>query len=145
MDRRTMFSSSISRLHRAKRLSAAVVHARRARKYAHTRWLTFLLWKTVVSIDNTIRLCKGCGTRLCRIAQMPEDPAGDNRGQVHFGREAVAVLLIGQKIGGQGQPTPGQDRHETVLTEGADETVEGHGGDMIEDRTQLQTQATVGG
>jgi len=40
------------------------------------------------------------------------------------------MLLVGQEVGGQRQPTPGQDRHETVLTEGADETVEGHGGEM---------------
>ena len=49
-----MFSSSISSPHRAKRLNAAIVHAMRARKYAQTRWPTFLLWKTVVSIDSTV-------------------------------------------------------------------------------------------
>src|SRR5262249_8956105 len=64
MDRRTMFSSSISRPHRAKRLNAAIVHAMRARKYAHTRWPTFLLWKTVVSIDNTV-------ATIIRVFQVP--------------------------------------------------------------------------
>ena len=31
-----------------------MVHATRARKEAHTRCPIFLLWKTVVSIDNTV-------------------------------------------------------------------------------------------
>src|SRR5215831_17340182 len=64
MDRRTRFSSSISRPQRAKRLHAAIVHATRARKYAHTRWPTFLLWKTVVSIDNTV-------STTIRVFQVP--------------------------------------------------------------------------
>jgi hypothetical protein len=52
------------------------------------------------ALEYLIRLGKGCCTRLRRIAQVPEDPTGDNRGQVHFVSETAAVLLIGQKIGG---------------------------------------------
>src|SRR5262249_2726123 len=46
MARCTISSSSISSPHRAKRLNAAIVHATRAWKEAHTRWPIFLLWKT---------------------------------------------------------------------------------------------------
>src|SRR2546425_2736740 len=52
---------------------------------------------------------------------------------------------IGEDIDGQGQTTPGQDRHETVLTEGAHQAIEGHRGDMADHRGQLQTETTMGG
>src|SRR5262249_48994141 len=41
---------------------------------------------------------------------MPDDTAGDNRGQVHFLCQTVTALFIGQEIGGQRQPTPGEHR-----------------------------------
>lgn len=74
-----MSCSSTSMLHWAKRLNAAMVHARRARQEAHTRWPTFLLWKTVVSLDNTV-------STSIRVFQVP-------RGQTCMvtGRAAIAV------------------------------------------------------
>src|SRR5215468_4876374 len=71
---------------------------------------------------------------------MPEHATTDNGRQIDLVRETVTMLLVGQEVGGQRQPTPGQDRHETVLTEGADETVEGHGGERADDGTELQTE-----
>ena len=72
-------------------------------------------------------------------------PATDNRGQIHLVGETVAVLLIGQEIDGQRQPTPGQHRHQTLVAERTDQAIEGHGRDMVEDRAQLQTEAAMGG
>src|SRR5215831_10948261 len=36
------------------------------------------------ALKHLIRLGKGCGTGLRRIAQVPEDTAADNRGEIHF-------------------------------------------------------------
>ena len=52
MDRCTICSSSISSLHRAKRLNAAMVHATRARKAGPYAMADSLLWKTVVSLGQ---------------------------------------------------------------------------------------------
>src|SRR5262249_10176894 len=46
---------------------------------------------------------------------------------------------------GQGQPTPRQHSHQTVVAKRTDEAIEGHGGEMVEDRAQLQTESPVGG
>src|SRR5712691_465910 len=97
------------------------------------------------ALELLIRLGKGCRTGVLSIPQMPDDTATDNRGQIHLLGKTVAVLLIGQEIDGQGQTTPGQDRHETVLTEGAHQAIEGHRGDMADHRGQLQTETTMGG
>ena len=80
---------------------------------------------------------KGCCTGLRRIAQMPEHPATDNRGQIDLGSETAAVLLIRQEIHGQRQPTPGEHRDQTVVAERTDEAIERHRRDVIEHRTQL--------
>ena len=55
------------------------------------------------------------------------------------------MLFIGQEIDGQRQPTPGQHRHQALLTQRTDQAIEGHRGDMVEDRTQLQTEAAMRG
>jgi hypothetical protein len=55
------------------------------------------------------------------------------------------VLLIGEKIEWQGETTPGQDRHQTVVAERTDQAIERHRRDMIERGTPLQTEATVRG
>jgi hypothetical protein len=34
---------------------------------------------------------------------------------------------IGQDIGGQGQPTPGEHRHHTVMAERTEQAIERHG------------------
>src|SRR5215211_6355397 len=88
---------------------------------------------------------KGRCTCLCRIAQVPNDTASDNRGQVHFVSETATMLLISEEIDGQWQATPGQHAHQALLPQRTHQTIEGHRGDMIEDRAPLQTQATVCG
>src|SRR5215475_8500686 len=58
------------------------------------------------TLELLIRLGKGCRTGLRRIAEVPDDTAGDNRGQIHLVGQTMAVLFIGQKIGGERQATP---------------------------------------
>src|SRR5262249_15438982 len=53
--------------------------------------------------------------------------------------------LIGQKIGGEGEPTPRQHHHQPVVAERTDEAIEGHGRDVIEHGAPLQTEASVRG
>jgi hypothetical protein len=55
------------------------------------------------------------------------------------------VFFIRQDIRGQRQPTPNQHDDQTRLTEGTDQTVEGHGREMADDGAQCQTEAPVGG
>ena len=60
------------------------------------------------------------------VAEMPEDTAPDDRGQIDPLSEATAVLLIGEDIRRQRQATPGQHCDQAVLSKGADHTIEGH-------------------
>jgi len=53
----------------------------------------------------------------------------------------MRVLLIGQARDRPRQPTPGQSGDETLAANRADEAIEGHGGERVEDGTQLQTEA----
>ena len=78
------------------------------------------------ALKRAVGLGKGYCTGLLSVAQMPEDTSADHGRQIHLVGETTAVFLIGQEIGGQRQPTPGQHRHETLVTEGADQTIEGH-------------------
>ena len=66
-------------------------------------------------------------------------------GRVHLVGETPAVFFIGQDIRRQRQATPGQHRDQTVLAQGTDQAIEGHGGDVADDRAPLQTEAAVGG
>jgi hypothetical protein len=74
---------------------------------------------------------------------MPEHTATDNRGQVHFVGETMAVLLIGQARDRQREPTPGQHGHHTLLTQRTDEARERHGGDMVDHGAPLHTEPTM--
>src|ERR1700752_4097638 len=76
---------------------------------------------------------------------MPHDASADYRGQIHLVGETAAVLFIGQDIPGQRQPTTRQYGHDTLLTERTDQAIEGHRGDMADDRAQFQTEAPVCG
>ena len=69
----------------------------------------------------------------------------DNRWQIHFVSQTVAMLLISQEIDRQSQPTLGQYGHETLLSERADETIDRHRREMTDDRTEFQTQSAVSG
>ena len=55
------------------------------------------------------------------------------------------MLFVGHEIDGQRQPTPGQGRHQAVTAERTDQAIERHRRDIVEDSTQLQTEAAVGG
>ena len=55
------------------------------------------------------------------------------------------MLFIGQEIGGQGQPTPREHRHQTLVAERTDQAIEGHRRDMADHRAQFQTEAAVRG
>jgi hypothetical protein len=94
---------------------------------------------------RVIGLRKGCGTGLRGVANMPEHPPTDNGGQIHLVGQTMAMLLIGEKIDGQWQATPGQHAHQALLPQRTHQTIEGHRGDMVENRAPLQTQATVCG
>ncbi len=76
---------------------------------------------------------------------MPEDMPTDNGGEIHLRGETVAVLFIGQEIGGEWQPTSGQNRDQTVVAEGTEQAIERHRQEMVEHRAQLQTEAAVHG
>ena len=97
------------------------------------------------ALELPIGLGKGCRTGLLRVAQMPDDPAADHRGQIDFGGETAAMLFIRQKIGGQGQPTPRQHRHQPLVAKRTHQAIEGHGGDMADHRAQFHTEATMRG
>jgi hypothetical protein len=84
-----------------------------------------------------VRLGKGCRTGILSVPQMPDDTAGDNRGQIHFVGETTTVLFTGQEIDGQSQPTSGQYGYEALLFERADETIDRHGREMTDDCTEF--------
>src|SRR5207245_3143038 len=75
------------------------------------------------------------------VAQMPNDTAPDDRGQVDPVGATAAVFLIGEDIRRQRQAAPRQYRDQTVLAKGADHAIEGHGRDVAEHRTPFQTEA----
>src|SRR4029450_3885684 len=57
--------------------------------------------------------------------------------------ETAAVLLVGPEVGGPGQSTPRQHRHQPLVAKRADQAIEGHRGDMADHRAPLQTEATM--
>src|SRR2546426_11408494 len=70
-------------------------------------------------------------------SQMPDHAATDNRGQIHLVGETAAVLFIGDEIWRQRQSAPGEYRHDTVLTKGADQAREDR------ERTRLNSRHLV--
>jgi hypothetical protein len=76
---------------------------------------------------------------------MPEDTTPDDGGQVNPLGETTAVLCVGQDIKRERQATPHQHHDQAVLPQDTDQTVERHGRDMGEHRTQLQTETPVRG
>jgi hypothetical protein len=97
------------------------------------------------ALTLAIGLGKGGGTGVLGLSQMPDHPATDNRRQVDFVSETVTMLLVGQEVGGQRQPTPRQHRDHPVLTAGTDQTVEGHGREVTDHRAPLHTEPPVRG
>ena len=72
------------------------------------------------ALKRPIGLGKSRRTGLFRVAQMPEHPATDNRGQVHLLRETATVLLVGQEVDRQWQPASGQHDYHTLVSERTD-------------------------
>src|SRR5207302_3916667 len=105
------------------------------------RWLVLDRY----TLKLPIGLRKGNCTGLRGIAQMPDHAPMNNGRQVDFSCQTRAVLLIGEDIDGQSESTPGQHGDQTLLPQRTDQTVEGHGRDMVEHRAPLQTEATVRG
>jgi len=89
-------------------------------------------------------LGKGCRTGLLNVAQMLEHTAADNRRQTDLVRETAIELFIGQKLGGEGQPAPGEHRDQTLVATRTDQGIEDHG-EMVEDRARLQTEPAMRG
>ena len=91
----------------------------------------------------SVRLGKSRCTGGLGVAQVPDDTATDNGGEIDLVSETATVLFIGQKIGGEWQPTPGEHRDQTLATKRTDEAIERHGRDMVEDGAQFQTEPAM--
>src|SRR4029434_10433934 len=90
-----------------------------------------------------VRLGKSRRTGGLRVGQVPEDTATDNGGERDLVGETATVLFIGQKIGGEWQPTPGEHRDQTLAPKRTDEAIERHGREMVEDGAQCQTEPAM--
>jgi hypothetical protein len=97
------------------------------------------------ALELAIRLGESYRAGLHRVPQMPHHTATDNRGQIDLLSETATVLFVSQEIDWQGQPTPGQDGHQTVVAERTDEAVECHRRDVADHRAPFQTETTMGG
>jgi hypothetical protein len=63
------------------------------------------------TLERLVGLGQGCRAGVLGIAQVPDDAATDNGGEIHPLGETVTMLLIGQEICWERQPTPGQHGH----------------------------------
>ena len=97
------------------------------------------------ALKLTIGLREGRRTFGRAIAQMPEGPTADDRGEIDLIGQTAAVFFIGQDIRRQRQATLGQHRDQAVLAKGANHTIEGHRRDMADGRTPCQTETAMGG
>ena len=80
-----------------------MVHATRARQEAHTRWPTFLLWKPVVSIDNTV-------STSIRVFQVPRGQTFMLGGSPVLAWNPVSVRMSSvRQTGPSGAETRGVD------------------------------------
>lgn len=95
------------------------------------------------ALKLAIGLGQGRRTGLLGVAQMANHAATDNRREVHVVCQTLTVLFLSHEIRRQRQTTPCQHRNSTLLAEGADETIKGHGGDMADDRAPLQTEPSM--
>ena len=92
------------------------------------------------ALARLIGLRQGSRTGLRGVAHMPEDATPGHGRQVPFGCQTTARLLIGQERDRQGQTTPGQDRHQTVVAEGTAQAIERQRRDLPQHRPQRHTQ-----
>jgi hypothetical protein len=98
------------------------------------------LWMGRGAVKRAIGRGQGRRPRLLGVAQRPEHAAPDTRREGHVVGQTMAGLFISQDRRRQGQTPPGPHRDETLLAAGADETRDGHGGDMAADRAPFQTE-----
>jgi hypothetical protein len=59
----------------------------------------------------------------------------DNRRQIGFVSQTVAMLFVSQQIDGQWQTAPGQHSNQILMAKRTDEAVERHERDMPNHRT----------
>src|SRR5262249_9047638 len=77
------------------------------------------------------------------IAQVPDHPPVDNRREIHFVSQAMAMLFVSQEVGGQGQATPRQDGRQPLVAKRTDQAVKGYRGEMADHRAQFQTEPSM--
>jgi hypothetical protein len=97
------------------------------------------------ALERAVGLGQGRRTGLLGVAQVPDDTATDDRGQIDLLGETMTVLLIGQEIDGQGQTTSCEDRHQTLVAEGTDQAIEAHGRDIADNGAEFQAEAPMRG
>jgi hypothetical protein len=95
-------------------------------------------------LKHAIRLGERHRTLRVAVAQVPDHTATDNRGQIDLVGETAAVFFINQDIDRHRQGTPSQHGDQTLLTQGTDQTIKGHGGDVADRRAQLQAEPAMG-
>src|SRR4029453_17649372 len=95
------------------------------------------------ALELLIRVGKGRCAGVLGVPQMPDHATTDNGRQVHFVCPTAAMLLISEEIDRQRQSTPGEHGHQTVLSKCADQAIERHGWDMLDDRAEFQTEPTM--
>ena len=71
------------------------------------------------------------------VAQMPDHPATDDGGQIDARSETLAMLFIGEDIGGQRQGTQGEHGDQAMLAQGTNQAIEGHRRDVADRCAQL--------
>jgi hypothetical protein len=95
------------------------------------------------ALKRPIGLGQSCRTGFLRVPEMPDHAATDNRRQVCLIGETMRVLLIGQEIARESEPTSGEHRDQPLVTQGTHQSIERHRRDMIEHGTELQTQSAL--
>ena len=95
-------------------------------------------------LKYAVGLGEGGRTLRVTVAQVPDHPATDDRGQIDPVGETATVFFIGQDIRRQRQATASQHRDEAVLAKRTDQAIEGHGGEVADGRAQLQAEPAMG-
>ena len=97
------------------------------------------------ALKRAIRLGEGRCAFGRAVAHMPDDPPPDNRGQIDARSEAATMLLIGEALRRQRQPTPRQHGHDVLLPTGTEHAIERHGRDIPDHGAPCSAHSTVGG
>jgi hypothetical protein len=96
---------------------------------------------------RTVERLRGLGKRGCpgllTVAQLPDHAATDHGGPIDLVGETATGRCLGQHIGGEGQPTPGEPRDRPLGAQRTDEAREGHGRERAEHRPPLPTPSSM--